>query len=103
MWQRGYGSQLYALKLCLGGATTDLAPQQHRLRRHRVPNDDGARSYDVRAVMHPNGRSVCVSLSPRVSCTKGILSWVGHSRSIASRLTGDSIQHMRDRYCLTGK
>ena len=35
--------------------------------------------------------------------TKGILSWVGHSRTIASQLTEDSIQGMRDSYCLTGK
>ena len=34
---------------------------------------------------------------------KGILSWVGHSRTIASQLTEDSIQGMRDSYCLTGK
>ena len=35
--------------------------------------------------------------------SKGILSWVGHSRPGASQLNGDSIQHMRDPYCLTGK
>ena len=41
---------------------------------------------------------------PRHECqTKGILSWVGHSWTIASQLTEDSISGMRDRYCLTGK
>ena len=47
------------------------------------------------------GRTVApVSL---VSLTKGILSWVGHSWTIASQLTEDSISGMRDRYCLNGK
>jgi hypothetical protein len=35
--------------------------------------------------------------------TKGILSWVGHSRTSASQLTEDSILDMRAPYCLTGK
>ena len=40
---------------------------------------------------------------PRERRAKGILSWVGHSRTIASQLTEDSIQGMRDSYCLSGK